>query len=113
MSAAAVFVRFAGVDPNISDRSGPSVRNSLDAKNKNATPTHLTTAVLSLLLQVSSSFAEASGRKMDGETAFGEQVGSLQAQLREANNQALESQVSKIFRISSLNVSCMLCSTTL
>eukprot|EP00904_Undaria_pinnatifida_P001842 jgi/Undpi1/11659/HiC_scaffold_36.g13954.m1 len=44
------------------------------------------------LQQVSSSFAEASGRKIDGETAFGEQVGSLQAQLREANNQALESQ---------------------
>ena len=44
-------------------------------------------------LQVSSKFADASSRKKDNENTFGEKVDSLEARLRKAENQALESQV--------------------
>ncbi|CAM9112685.1 unnamed protein product [Laminaria digitata] len=44
------------------------------------------------LQQVSSKFAEASSRNKDGESTFGEKVDCLEARLRKAENQALESQ---------------------
>lgn len=44
-------------------------------------------------LQVSSKFAEASSKKEDGESTFGEKVDCLEAKLRKAENQTLEAQV--------------------
>lgn len=42
---------------------------------------------------MSSKFAEASSKKEDGESTFGEKVDCLEAKLRKAENQTLEAQV--------------------